>query len=115
MERSRSSQSQYNRLLELLSEQDLALLRPHLQPVTFDYKLALCEADKPISFVYFLTSDVVSMVNTMADGSAAGVGTIGNEGLVGLPVILGDTPHQYLCPGSRGGITYALAIAPGRA
>jgi CRP-like cAMP-binding protein len=90
MDRSTSSQSLRNRLLGLLSEEDLALLRPHLQHVTFDYKLALCEADKPIAYVYFPTSGVVSMVNTMANGSAAEVGTIGNEGLVGLPIILGD-------------------------
>jgi CRP-like cAMP-binding protein len=90
MDRSSSSQSLRNRLLGLLSEEDLALLRPHLQHVTFDYKLALCEADKPIAYVYFPTSGVVSMVNTMADGSAAEVGTIGNEGLVGLPIILGN-------------------------
>jgi hypothetical protein len=31
-----------------------------------------------------------SLVNTMADGSTSEVGTIGNEGIVGLPVILGD-------------------------
>jgi CRP-like cAMP-binding protein len=91
MDRSSSSQSLQNRLLGLLSEADLALLRPHLRHVTFAYKLALCEAYKPISFVYFPTSGVVSMVNTMADGSAAEVGTIGNEGMVGLPILLGNS------------------------
>ena len=32
----------------------------------------------------------LSLVNTMANGQAAEVGTIGNEGLVGLPAVLGD-------------------------
>ena len=72
-----------NRLLELLVLQDFDRLRGHLHPVTFTYKLALSEADKPIPFVYFPVS-VVSLVNVMADGSAAEVGTIGNEGLVGV-------------------------------
>jgi CRP-like cAMP-binding protein len=31
-------------------------------------------------------------VNTMANGEAAEVGTIGNEGIVGLPLVLGDEP-----------------------
>jgi len=35
---------------------------------------------------------VASLVKTMVDGTAAEVGTIGNEGIVGLPLILGD--HQ---------------------
>src|SRR6202035_5153928 len=45
-----------------------------------------------------------SLVNTMADGSAAEVGTIGNEGIVGLPVIFGDrhapTSAYIQVPGS---------------
>jgi hypothetical protein len=40
----------------------------------------------------------------MADGSATEVGTIGNEGIVGLPVILGDhhapTSAYVQVPGS---------------
>ena len=40
--------------------------------------------------VYFPIEGVASLVNTMADGSTTEVGTIGNEGVVGLPVIFGD-------------------------
>jgi CRP-like cAMP-binding protein len=89
-----TTQSRRNRLLELLAPQDFNRLRAHLHPTTFEYKLALTEADKPIRFVYFPVSGVVSLVNVMADGSAAEVGTIGNEGLVGLPVVLGDKCGQ---------------------
>lgn len=53
--------------------------------------MPLYEAYKIISHVYFPVTGVASLVNTMIDGSAAEVGTIGNEGMVGLPVILGDT------------------------
>src|SRR5205807_9385127 len=35
-------------------------------------------------------SGVGSLVNTMEDGEAAEVGTIGNEGMVGLPLVWGD-------------------------
>jgi CRP-like cAMP-binding protein len=34
--------------------------------------------------------DRVTLVNTMANGEATEVGTIGNEGVVGLPLLLGD-------------------------
>ncbi len=84
-------QSTRNRLLQLIDLENFNRLRPHLQNIKFEYKLALCEANKPIEFVYFPITGVASLVNTMADGSAAEVGTIGNEGMVGLPVILGDT------------------------
>lgn len=83
-------QSQRNRLLELLSSDDFDHLRPHLDHVPLDYRFELYGAGKPIPFVYFPVTGVASIVNTMRDGSAAEVGTVGNEGVVGLPVILGD-------------------------
>jgi len=85
-----SSQSYRNRLLELLNPEDFERLRPHLRPLAFDYRQSLYEANQSIPFVYFPTDGVASLVNTMANGSAAEIGTIGNEGMVGLPVILGD-------------------------
>jgi CRP-like cAMP-binding protein len=79
-----------NRLLELLAPRDYARLRPHLEPVTLEYRKSLYQADRKIEFVYFIETGVGSLVNTMANGQAAEVGTIGNEGIVGLPLLLGD-------------------------
>ena len=75
-----------NRLLAKLGKADRAALHPHLTPVTLEYKKALYEAFQPIEFVYFIESGVASLVSTMANGSAAEVGTVGNEGVVGLPI-----------------------------
>ena len=80
-----------NRLLGLLPPKDYERLRPHLRPLPLTYRQSLYEANKPISYVYFIETGVGSLVNTMANGAAAEVGTIGNEGIVGLPVVLGDT------------------------
>jgi CRP-like cAMP-binding protein len=79
-----------NRLLGLLESRDYELLRPHLEPVHLEYRKTLYEPDAPINFVWFIETGVGSLVNTMANGDAAEVGTIGNEGMVGLPVLLGD-------------------------
>ena len=40
--------------------------------------------------MHFIESGVGSLICAMADGRAAEVGTVGNEGLAGLPVLLGD-------------------------
>src|SRR5579872_7175850 len=74
----------------MLSTKDYGKLHPHLRPVPLDYRQSLYRAHKPIEFVYFIETGVGSLVNTMANGEAAEVGTIGNEGAVGLPVVLGD-------------------------
>jgi CRP-like cAMP-binding protein len=79
-----------NRLLSLLAPKDLARLRPHLECVSLSYRQSLYHARRPIHFVYFIETGVGSLVNTMQNGDAAEVGTIGNEGMVGLPLVLGD-------------------------
>ena len=79
-----------NRLLGLLTRADYGRLRPHLQPVTMEYRDSLYQANTGIDSVWFIETGVGSLVNTMANGDAAEVGTIGNEGMVGLPLLFGD-------------------------
>src|SRR5579863_8821529 len=79
-----------NRLLGLLSRRDYERVRPHLRRIPLKYRQSLYGADKHIGSVYFIETGVGSLVNTMANGQSAEVGTIGNEGIVGLPLVLGD-------------------------
>jgi len=58
--------------------------------VVLEYRRPLYDADQPVEFVHFIESGVGSLVLTLANGQAAEAGTIGNEGFVGLPVLLGD-------------------------
>jgi CRP-like cAMP-binding protein len=74
----------------LLSPKDYERLRPHLHGIALKYRQSLYRAHKPIEFVYFIETGVGSLVNTMRNGDASEVGTIGNEGIVGLPLLLGD-------------------------
>jgi CRP-like cAMP-binding protein len=80
-----------NRLLTLLSDGDYERLRPHFSRVVLDYAKVLYEAFRPIEHVYFPIDGVASLVITMVDGASAEVGTVGSEGLVGLPVCFGDS------------------------
>ena len=86
----KTSDLQANRLLGLLPPRDYERLRPHLHRIPLEYRQSLYSANKPIEFVYFIETGVGSLVNTMRNGQAAEVGTIGNEGLVGLPILFGD-------------------------
>ena len=79
-----------NRLLTLLSNGDYERLRPRLLNINLDYRKVLIEAFRPIEHVYFPVDGVASLVTTMENGASAEVGTIGSEGMVGLPSILGD-------------------------
>jgi CRP-like cAMP-binding protein len=88
--RSKTAVPPANRLLGLLPPTDYQRLRPHLRPIPLKYRQSLYRANKPIGFVYFIETGVGSLMNTMANGQASEVGTIGNEGVVGLPLVLGD-------------------------
>jgi CRP-like cAMP-binding protein len=79
-----------NRLLSLLSDDDYERLRPHLAQVALEYRKSLYEAERPIEQIYFPVNGVASLVVTTSDGASAEVGTVGSEGMVGLPIVLGD-------------------------
>jgi CRP-like cAMP-binding protein len=79
-----------NRLLGLLPARDYERLCPHLHRIPLEYRQSLYRAHKPIEFLYFIETGVGSLVNTMVNGESSEVGTIGNEGVVGLPLLLGD-------------------------
>lgn len=101
-----------NRLLSLLSSKDYARLRPHLHRIPLEYRQSLYRANKPIEFVYFIETGVGSLVNTMANGQAAEVGTIGNEGVVGVPLVLGDdrAPTSVYVQVPGGGMRMTAAL-----
>jgi CRP-like cAMP-binding protein len=55
-------------------------------------KTVLFDAGEVISHVYFPTSGVISLVTPLEEGSIVEVATIGNEGIVGIPI----QPHGSL-------------------
>src|SRR5882757_341308 len=82
----------HNGLLARLPASERKRIAALMQHVTLDFKLVLYEYQAPIDFVYFPTSGTASALTIMEDGDAIEVATIGNEGVVGLSVLLaGET------------------------
>ena len=79
-----------NKLLAALPASDYERLVPHLKLVSLSVQQILHEAGEPIAQVYFPNKAVVSITTTMEDGSTVEAGLVSNEGMVGMPVILGD-------------------------
>lgn len=76
-----------NRLLASLAPADLARLALDLESVPLTLRQVLYEPNEAIEYVYFPTEGCVSMINATPDGSVE-VGTIGLEGMVGVPILL---------------------------
>jgi CRP-like cAMP-binding protein len=93
-----------NRLLTALPGDEYEQLRPHLALVMLELKQEIWTPNQPIEAVYFPIDLVASILAETESGSIE-VGTIGNEGVVGLPVYLGAISHTGT----------AMAQIPGRA
>ena len=86
---SKGSESRQNQLLAALSETEYQRLVPNLELVSLPLNKVIYEPGEAIRYVYFPHQALVSLVSTMENGSTVEVGLVGNEGMVGLPVIWG--------------------------
>ena len=87
-----------NRLLARLPPEEYQRLVPRLQPVPLALKQVLFEARSSMDYAYFPNRGVVSALTVMADGRAIEVATIGDEGMAGLPLLVGarTTPNRVI-------------------
>src|ERR1700687_2870903 len=78
-----------NRLLARLPPEEYQRLLHHLKLVPLELKHVLFEARSSIDYAYFPNRGVVSALTVMEDGRAIEVATIGEEGMVGLALLVG--------------------------
>jgi CRP-like cAMP-binding protein len=85
-----------NSLLWSFSAEERARLYPGTQRTTLTLGQVLYESGERPDHVYFPTTAVVSCLYTMQDGAIAEIALIGNDGIVGIALVLGgDTvPHR---------------------
>ena len=84
-----------NRLLRALPAAAYAALLPHLEPVDVTSGQMLWRTDGTIHSVYFPRTTVCSLLTPLSDEAAVESATVGHEGLVGVPVVLGvQTTHS---------------------
>ena len=79
-----------NKLLAAIPKEEYDRLLPHLELISLPLNYVLHEADEPIKYAYFPLSGAVSVLSLMEDGGAIEAATVGNEGMVGIPAVLGD-------------------------
>lgn len=109
---SQSSGIPENQLLAALPASEYQRLLPHLELVSLPLRKVLYEVDEPIEYVYFPNHAIASLVSIMEDGSTVEIGLVGNEGMVGLPVILGGktTNNQAFVQMADGGMRMKASL-----
>ena len=87
-----------NRILTALSDDERARLTRHLERVRLPSGKILYNVGDRVEHAYFPLGGVVSLLASTAGGAAAEVAMVGNDGVVGMPILLpvNVAPYQVL-------------------
>lgn len=79
-----------NMILAGLPRKEYKRLLPGLEYIVLPLDVSLYRSGETIEYVYFPGDGLISLVTKMRNGTTIEVGLIGNEGMAGIPVLLGD-------------------------
>ncbi|MBE9042123.1 Crp/Fnr family transcriptional regulator [Oscillatoriales cyanobacterium LEGE 11467] len=79
-----------NQILAALPHSEYQRLIPHLEEIPLTVGNVLYEPSQPILEVYFPNLAMVSLVSILSGNLTTGIGLVGCEGMVGMPVFLGN-------------------------
>jgi CRP-like cAMP-binding protein len=90
-----------NKILRSLPSEELKKVLPKLEFVRLTLHQVLYEAGQTIKSGYFLNEGMISILAVQSDGKSVEVGLIGNEGFVGLPLLVGyrTSPTRLIVQG----------------
>jgi CRP-like cAMP-binding protein len=80
-----------NGLLAALSPEDWGHLEPHLEAVELPFDQTIHAAGGPVDAVFFVETGMVSLIVTLEEGEQVEAGIAGPEGLIGLPLVYGNS------------------------
>jgi CRP-like cAMP-binding protein len=80
----------HNHLLAALAPDSKARLFPHLEWTALAQGSVLFESGDVVEHAWFPTDSIVSLGNVLRNGASAELSMVGNEGLVGISLVLGS-------------------------
>lgn len=83
------SDPRQNHLLSALPDCEWSRWLPHLELVHLPAGKVVCESSSTTAFVYFPTTAVISLLCTTAEGGTSEIAVVGNDGVVGICMIMG--------------------------
>lgn len=94
-----------NRLLEALPEAEWQILQPQLEWIDFPLGHVVSESGTTLSYVYFPTTAIISLLYVMENGSSAEIAVVGSEGIVGISLFMGgeSTTSRAVVQSAGGG------------
>lgn len=78
-----------NFLLGSLNDDELERIAAKLEKVSLKLGEVLYESGEKMTYIYFPTTAIISMLYIMENGGTAEIGVVGNDGAVGISLFLG--------------------------
>jgi CRP-like cAMP-binding protein len=76
-------------MTDSLPREEYERLLPNLEFVSLEFKQVLYEPNQSIDSVYFPNNGIISLVTITEDGETVEAATVGNEGMIGICILLG--------------------------
>ncbi|MDO8939772.1 MAG: Crp/Fnr family transcriptional regulator [Methylicorpusculum sp.] len=97
-----------NHLLAALPAETFDRISPHLEWVSMPIGKVLYESGDQLQHVYFLTTAIASLSYVLENGAAAEIAGVGNEGFVGISLLMGGKTTPNRASVHTGGYGYRL-------
>ena len=97
-----------NHLLDALQSAEFDRLSPNLELVEMSLGKVLYESGGMLEHVYFPTNSIISLLYVMANGSAAEIAVVGNEGILGISLFMGGETTSSRAVVQSAGHAYRL-------
>ena len=82
-----------NEILRSIPDKEWQLISPKLHALEMPSHFVMHEPHEASKFLYFPQSGLISLVVFMQDGRTVEAGIVGNEGIVGMPAMMGYSQH----------------------
>jgi CRP-like cAMP-binding protein len=103
-----------NQILTFLPPRNFARLRARLEPIVLPFGKVLYEPGEAIRYVYFPIDCLISLLTGVDKRRTLEVGMVGNEGMTGMPFVLGMGVSGVRALVQGGGKAWRIASAPFR-
>ena len=103
-----------NRVLAGIPAREYRRLQAQLEPIELKFGHVLYEPGKPIRHVYFPLDCLISLLTAVDKRRTLEVGVVGNEGMAGMPFILGMGVSGVRAIVQGGGSALRMAAGPFR-
>ncbi|MES2128744.1 MAG: Crp/Fnr family transcriptional regulator [Pseudomonadota bacterium] len=97
-----------NHLLAALLEAEFERLAPHLELIPMRLGDVLCDSGAPLHYAYFPTTAIVSLHYLLENGSSSEIAGVGNEGMVGIALLMGGRSTTSRAIVQTGGHGYRI-------